>query len=1149
MSVPAGERRIVSVLVADVAGSTTIAEALGPERSKFLFDDVARLMSDEVDAAGGTVAQLTGDGLLALFGLPVAHEDDSERAVRAAVAIRDRVLRYGEEVGIELRSRVAVNTGPVVVPARDAPPHELYNALGDTVNVAARLQTFGELVVGPDTAAQVAAAVELEPLGPLELKGRAETVDAFRVLGARSESLVRPEPPLVGRAEELAALGEALEELLSGRGGIVSITGEPGIGKSRLVREASGASGERIRFLQAGAAASTETIPYWPVRSLLRAWLGLGVSDPEARVRLELRAALARTLPDDGDAYPLVGTLLGLTLEPELERRIRELASDAVRQQTFDCLYGLISAIARRRPLCVVLDDLHWADEATLSLVDELLPVVEEADVLFVLIHRSDPDHEAWRVLDRARRRFPARYRELALGPLAEADGRRLADEEADGELPDELARRLLERAGGNPYFVVEAVRDLRERGSLTSESSIPGALQEALQARLDRLDPDARTVLTTAAVIGQNFGLDLLERVLPGARLRPTLSELQWLELVDEERRGLVREYRFRHGLVQEVAYGSLVAVRRRELHRQVGEALLELHRDSPAEVVGLLAHHFAEAEDAERAVEFLLRAGDAARTAAANDEAITLYRRALTFMERTGDDDGARRILLRIGLSHHLAFDFGAAGEAFAEAFARPEPRAQRLEPTERVVWAMTAAWDRVVVPSHSLTKPAAEIGSNVMRGLLWLGREYELEPDLAESFTVSRDGRSYRFTIRPGACWSDGEPVTAFDFELAFTRIVEDGLVAAFWLDGITASALDERTLALELAEPRSYLLYVLAVPPLVAWPRHVYERRGSDWHRDVPLVGNGPFVLTSLTDGGAVLEAAPTWTGPRGNVREVRIELQAARATAAERWRQGEYDVVDDSLMYDGLTGDDGTLERSPGMQTWYVGFVARQAPCDDTRLRLAVAHAVDRTRAAATLGAVPAASGGFIPPAMPGHSHRVAPVFDPERARALLREAGAGRLELQLACLDLWQETALEIASQLEPVGIRVRVLVAASDSELTDAVEGLAHLFVWAWSADVPDPGGGLLEPILDAGVLYRDGEIDELLARARSLRDRDERLRTYRELERVWIGERAALVPLAYTDRLLWRRPWVTGLWANAVGMSTFQQVVMRRD
>jgi len=1166
--VTAGERRIVSVLVADVAGSTSIAEKLGPERSKFLFDDVVRLMRQEVERFDGTVAQLTGDGILALFGAPIAHEDDSERAVRAALAIREALDDYAAGVApayeVELRARVAVNTGPVVVPASDAPAHVLYNALGDTVNVAARLQALGDLVVGPATAQQVDRLFELDGLGDLELKGKSETVAAFSVAGVRAQLAAHVEPPLVGRAQELAALSEVLDGLVEGRGAVVAITGEPGIGKSRLVAELQGRFAGRVRFLAGHAVAYAETIPYWPVREQLRAWLGLGVSDSEARVRLELRAELARTLADEADeAYPFLAMLLGLTLEPEQEQRMRDFAPDAVQHQTFDWLYQLVAALARERPLCLVLEDLHWSDEATLSLLDELLPVAEQTAVCFLLVHRIDPDHPAWQLVDRSRRRFRRSFLELELEPLPHADARALAEVDAGGELPEKLAQLLGERTGGNPYFVVEAIRDLRERGALkrengrvvvADEASIPPALQEALQARLDRLDAEARELITTAAVIGRSFGLPLLERLLPRARLLPTLAELEWLQLLVEERSGPAPEYRFRHGLVREAAYHTLLDARRRELHLRVGEALRELHRDSPAEVYGLLARHFAEADEHKPAVEYLLKAGDAARSLYADEEAIELYRRALGFMERTGDETRARATLLKIALTHHLAFDYRAASEAFSEAFARAAPTPARLEPSERITWAAARAGYTGVAPGHTYSLQGFAVVRNLFRGLVALGRDYDIEPDLAERFTVSDDGRSYRFTLRADALWSDGAPVRADDFAFTYAQMVEDGVATASWLDGVSAEAVDELTLEIRLREPRSHFLYMLGQHPLFAWPRHVYESEGHDWHRSVPLVGNGPFVLADRDENRLLLEAAPSWPGARGNIGELTLELEASSVAVSDRWRGGEYDVLDDVIARGVVPDEETVVERSPGMLTSYLGFDASRAPLDDARVRRALAHAIDRHGPAELLGAVATEAGGLLPPTMPGHSHRVAPKFDPNCARTLLSEAGYpdGRDlgEIVVVCLDLWEDVASDLAAQLAAVGVRVRLLFTASDTEGEAAIEEHGHGFIWGWIADYPDPGGGVLEPLLRGRPgLYRDEQLEQLLARAASLRDPHDRLRAYREFERIWIGEQAAVVPLAYADRRLWRRPWVTGMWANAIAMSTFAEAAVRPD
>jgi ABC-type transport system substrate-binding protein/class 3 adenylate cyclase len=1166
MSVPAGERRIVSVLIADVVGSTSIAETLGPDRSKYLFDDIVRMMREDVERFGGTVAQLTGDGILALFGAPIAHEDDSERAVRAALAIREALDGYAAEVapayGIELAARVGVNTGPVVVPAGGAPPDVLYNALGDTVNVAARLQALGDLVVGPATAGQVQGSFELEALGDLELKGKSEPVAAFRVTGIREQTVKEPEPPLVGRDGELAALSEALDGLLEGRGAIISITGEPGIGKSRLVAEVQERFDRRVFFLAGHAVSYAETIAYWPIRDLLRGWLDLGMSDPDTRTRLELRAKLTRSLAEEGDeAYPLLANLLGLAIEPESEQRMRDLAPEAIHHQTFDWLYRLVRAIAQERPLCLVLEDLHWSDDATLSLLDRLLPAAEQDQIAFVLVHRSDPDHPAWHLVDRARRRFRGLFLELELEPLPEVDARVLAEADAGGELPEELALLLAERTGGNPYFVGEAIRDLRERGALgrengrvmlIGEAAIPAALQEALQARLDRLDADARDLVTTAAVIGRSFGLLLLERLLPGPRVLPTLSELQWLQLVVEERSGAAPEYRFRHGLVRDVAYGMLVDSRRRELHLRVGEALVDLHRDSPSEVYGLLAHHFAEADVPERAVEYLVKSGDAARAVYADVEAIELYRRALGFMERTGDEERARKTLLKIALTHHLAFDYRAANQALSEAFDRAPSQPARLEPSERITWAAAKTGLGAVAPGLSYSQQAFQITPDLFRGLVAIGPDLDIEPDLAERLTVSDDGRLYRFTLRPDTFWSDGVPVTADDFAFTFNQMADDDVPTAFWLDGVSASAVDERTLEIRLREPRNHFLYVLGQPPLFAWPRHIYEREGRDWHRAVPLVGNGPFVLRSRNQDRVVMAAAPSWHGARGNVVQVTIELESSTEVAADRWRNGAYDVLDEVLESLVVADDDTVVQRSPGMRTSYLGFHAGRAPCDDPRVRRALAHAVDRQGPADLLREMATATGGLLPPAMPGHSSRVAPEFDPDRARSLLGEAGYGDErafgEIVLGCIDLWEDAASVVAAQLAAVGVRVRLLSAASDPALEAAIAESAHAYIWGWIADYPDPGGFLDPFFFSRPWLYRDEELEELLARAALLRDQDERLRIYREFERIWIGEQAALVPIAYGDNLLWRRPWVTGMWVNPVARSTFADAVVTR-
>jgi oligopeptide transport system substrate-binding protein len=344
---------------------------------------------------------------------------------------------------------------------------------------------------------------------------------------------------------------------------------------------------------------------------------------------------------------------------------------------------------------------------------------------------------------------------------------------------------------------------------------------------------------------------------------------------------------------------------------------------------------------------------------------------------------------------------------------------------------------------------------------------------------------------------------------------------------------------------------------------AWPRHVHERRGPNWHEDVPLVGSGPFVLTERlapTDSNAgrlTLRFSPTWLGSRGNVAEVTVEQEPSASNAGNRWRSGEYE-----LFYEGLAGpaglipDDQTVvELTPGGYTEYLGLNATRPPLDDPRIRRALAHAIDREGTSARVAVTPARTGGLLPPAMPGHSPRVAPAFDRGRARAVLSDAGYpgghGLDELVLACLDLHEAAAFDVAAQLAAVGFRVQCVAAESTRKLAAAIdEGALNAYLWAWGYTLLDPGAGFLEPLL-AGypILYRDAQLEELLARSIHARDQDERLRACREFERIWIGEHAAVVPLTYEDPALWRRPWLTGMWANTLARATFADAVVRPE
>jgi ABC-type transport system substrate-binding protein/class 3 adenylate cyclase len=1157
MAAHAGERRVVSVLLADVADSTTIGERLGPERSKFLFDEVVRLIAAEVKRFGGTVAQLSGDGLYALFGVPAAHDDDAERAVRAALAIHEALAGYGREVaeayGVELAARIGVNTGPVVLLPEDAPAEERYNALGDTVNVAVRLQSHAGrsgVAVGPATARQVEGTFELGSLGPLELKGKSEPVEAY-LIGAERPGGPWRLSPLVGRDEELAALDGVLTDLADGRGAVVAVTGEPGIGKSRLVAEARGRWEEQVRFLAAQGVSYAQDIPYYPLRELLRGFLGLGVGDPEARVRLELKTRLAAVFGDRASQhYPFLTSLLGLVPEEESAERLRELARDSIQRQTHEAVVELCRALAREQPLCLVLEDLHFADEPTLELCRELLALADEEAVALFLLYRSDPDLPAWELGEAAHRQYRHRFRELQLDPLGADEGALLAASAAGGDLPAELAAELAERTGGNPLFLEEAARDLVERGN---GAVVPAAIQETLQARLDRLAPETREVAAVASVIGRTFGTPLLERLFPEERIRPALSELQRQDLVVEERRRPTAEYRFRHGLVQEAAYRSLLDERKRDLHRIVGAALEELHEDELSEAYGLLARHFAEGDEPERAARYLLEAGDAARAVYADEESIANYRRALPFLDRLGDSRRARAVLFKIAVAHHLAFDFEAASSAWAEAFARPDPPPQRLEPTERIETLLPRS-PGDCVPGYTYDLGGWSLAPNLYRGLLRLERGLDVAPDLAEHVAVSADGCAYRFRLRRDVRWSDGQPLTAHDFEFTYRAMREQSVPTAHLMAVVSCEVYDERTLELRFEETRPYVPYLLAQPPLFPWPRHRVEAQGDSWREPAAFVGSGPFVLGEIGEEGMLLTANPLWNGSRGNVAEVAIGFRSPGDGGLDDWRSGQFEFL--FTPHDlGLFDIPDTVEHVVSLLgVGYVAFNDERSPLDDARVRKALAHGLDRGPLLEA-GQEPA-RGGFLPPAMPGHSHDLALPLDLERARTLLSEAGypggEGLPELRLVHADVGfgerfrGDAETRWQSPWPGLGVRVRHEWVRMEAVPVAVAEG-ADLLEWSWAADYPDPDG-ILGSFAESGFLKtRDPELRQFIADARSVCSRDERLRLYREADRRLVAEGVFAVPTNYEVWHLVHRSWLEGLWATPTQLGSLERVVVR--
>lgn len=641
-----GERRVVTVLFCDVKGSTALAESLDPEDWAAIIGGAFDALTEPIRHYEGTLARLMGDAVLAYFGAPVAHEDDPERAILAALEMRRAAAAYSDrlraERGIgELGIRIGINTGLAVLGEAGRSQGIEYTAMGDAVNVAARLQAVaseGGIVVGESTHRAAAEAFEFRPLDEIEVRGRTARVRAYEVLGPRSHSDRARDVPLVGRQAELAILRTALDELRTGRGRVIAIVGEAGLGKSRLLdelrREWEGDWSD-ARGQSYGASR-----PFLFLRQHLRHWSGASDADTPDDVREKVRALASEEAPDPDAARAAVDALFALDAVDT-----SGIAGQALRDEILALVERVIVRRFASRPVVVCCDDLHWSDPSSVDLLVRAFATAESVPVLFLCTFRPDRQSPAWRLRQTVETELPHLWSEVALAPLPAVDGGELLARTLRGaELPKALRERILERAEGNPFFIEEIVRALIQERVVeraadgtwkverdSAEVRLPETIQSVVTARIDRLDESARRTLQSAAVIGRTFARPVLARV-SGAdgQLDRDLATLQRVDLIREVVRLPERVFAFRHALTQEAAYGSILQRRRREMHLRVAATLEELHADALEDYAGVIGRHYREAGDA-RAVPHLRAAGDRAMRLYALEDAIARYSEAL--------------------------------------------------------------------------------------------------------------------------------------------------------------------------------------------------------------------------------------------------------------------------------------------------------------------------------------------------------------------------------------------------------------------------------------------------------------------------------------------------------------------------------------
>jgi class 3 adenylate cyclase len=709
-----GERKQVTVLFADLKGSMELLADRDPEEARKLLDPVLERMMEAVHHYEGTVNQVMGDGIMALFGAPLAHEDHAVRACYAALRMQDAIRRYAEEVrrahGIEIRVRVGINSGEVVVRSIGSDLRMDYTAVGQTTHLAARMEQLalpGTIRLTAATLALAEGYVEVRPLGPVPVKGMAEPVEVYDLAGAgpartrlqaaRGRGLTR----FVGRDAEMQQLRLAADEARRGRGQVVAVVGEPGVGKSRLYYEfLHSHHAHGWLALESGSVSYGKATTFLPLADLLRGYFKIEARDDIRAIRAKATGNLL-TL-DEGLKDAVAPVLWLLDALPEdsdflggdpAERRRRTLA--AVKR--------VLLRESQVQPLLLVFEDLHWVDSETQAFLDNLIESLPAARIVLAVNYRPEYRH-GWG--------SKTYYRQLRIDPLPpESAGDLLEGLLGSDSSLAALKSLLIERTEGNPLFLEESVRTLIETGALAGARgayklvhglqaiSVPPTVQSILASRIDRLAPDDKRLLQAAAVVGTDVPYSLLQAVadLEEDSLRQGLARLQAAEFMYEARLFPELEYAFKHALTHEVAYGSVLQERRQVLHARIVDAIERLYADRLAEQVELLAHHAVKGLVAAKAVAYLKMAGEKAIARSANREAVGFFEQALALLAQQPDTPKAasEALDLRIQLGPALIATKGATAQEVEASYREAVRLAETLQDGVRGFPAVWGVW----------------------------------------------------------------------------------------------------------------------------------------------------------------------------------------------------------------------------------------------------------------------------------------------------------------------------------------------------------------------------------------------------------------------------------------------------------------------
>src|SRR5712692_8432865 len=710
--VPEGERKTVTALFADIKGSTELMRNLDPEEARALVDPALKLMIDAAHRYDGYVVQSTGDGIFALFGAPVAHEDHPQRALHAALAIQQQLRDYAQAdhrlKPVLLEVRIGINTGEVVLRMVHTGGHTEYTPVGHAANLAARMQSVapaGGIVVSEDTRHLVEGYFELRDLGPTEVKGISEAINVYEVVGAGplrghfELATRRGLTKFVGREREVAELKRALELARGGHGQIVAAVAEAGTGKSRLVYEFKAMLPGDCKVLEAYSVSHGKASAYLPVLELLYRYFGIEDADDKTARRAKIERRISALDPALNDTLPLIYTLMGLHEGPD---PIAQMDPQIKRRRTLDAIKRVILRESLNQPTVVIFEDLHWIDSETQALLDLFADGIANARVLLLVNYRPEYRHE-WG--------GKSYYIQLRLDPLGrQGAGEMLATLLGNSVELDPLKRMVIERTEGNPFFIEEMVQVLFDEGALVRNGAVkiarslaqmrlPPTVQGVLASRIDRLSAVQKELLQILAVMGRESPVALLREVVPhqNAQLEWMLGDLQADEFIYEQPTVGDVEYTFKHALTQEVAYASLLIERRKLLHERIGDAIESIYACSLDDHLAELAHHYGHSDNGTKAVEYLGRTGQQAMQRSAYAEAISSLSAAIDLLQRLPDTSERiqRELLLQLALGPALFAVKGWGAPEAERAYTRARELCERGGDPPELFSALWGLW----------------------------------------------------------------------------------------------------------------------------------------------------------------------------------------------------------------------------------------------------------------------------------------------------------------------------------------------------------------------------------------------------------------------------------------------------------------------